>query len=92
MIAVVLVMAAWASLVTRWPYNLALTLNDYAFGEFDSDGWSAYWHSVQLAVWTAVIGTVIVFVGAYLLEKPVPLQPGGPWPNSWPCCPWRCRV
>lgn len=69
MIAVVLVMAIWASLVTRWPYNLTLTLNNYAFGEFDSDGWAAYWHSVQLAVWTAVIGTVIVFVGAYLLEK-----------------------
>jgi len=69
MIAVVLAMAAWASLVTRWPYNLTLTLNNYAFGEFDSDGWAAYWHSVQLAVWTAVIGTVIVFAGAYLLEK-----------------------
>jgi iron(III) transport system permease protein len=68
-IAVVLAMAAWASLVTRWPYNLTLTLNNYAFGEFDSDGWAAYWHSVQLAVWTALIGTVIVFVGAYLLEK-----------------------
>ncbi|NDE72365.1 MAG: ABC transporter permease subunit, partial [Betaproteobacteria bacterium] len=66
---VVLAMAAWASLVTRWPYNLTLTLNNYAFGEFDSDGWAAYWHSVQLAVWTALIGTVIVFVGAYLLEK-----------------------
>ena len=69
MIFIVLAMAAWASLVTRWPYNLTLTLNNYAFGEFDSDGWAAYWHSVQLAVWTALIGTVIVFVGAYLLEK-----------------------
>lgn len=69
MIAVVLAMAAWASLVTRWPYNLTLTLNNYAFGEFDSDGWATYGHSVQLAAWTAVIGTVIVFVGAYLLEK-----------------------
>ena len=64
-----LAVAAWASLVTRWPYNLALTLKNYAFGEFDSNGWSAYWNSVQLAVWTAVIGTVVIFVGAYLLEK-----------------------
>ncbi len=69
MIFIVLAMAAWASLVTRWPYNLTLTLNNYAFGEFDSDGWAAYWHSVQLAAWTAVIGTAVVFVGAYLLEK-----------------------
>ena len=65
----VLLMAAWASLVTRWPYNLKLTLGNYAFGEFDSSGWSAYWNSLILASWTAVIGTVIVFLGAYLLEK-----------------------
>ena len=65
----VLLMAAWASLVTRWPYNLKLTLANYAFGEFDSSGWSAYWNSLILASWTAVIGTVVVFLGAYLLEK-----------------------
>jgi iron(III) transport system permease protein len=65
----VLAMSAWASFVTRWPYNLALTLKNYAFGDFDTNGWSAYWNSVELATWTAVIGTVVVFVGAYLLEK-----------------------
>ena len=65
----ILAMAAWASLVTRWPYNLSLTLQNYAFGNFDSNGWSAYWNSVELAAWTAVIGTLIIFVGAYLLEK-----------------------
>ena len=64
-----LAMAAWASFVTRWPYNLSLTLDNYAFGDFDTNGWSAYWNSVILASWTAVIGTVVVFVGAYLLEK-----------------------
>ena len=64
-----LAMSVWASLVTRWPYNLALTLNNYAFGEFDSDGWRAYWNSLELAAWTAVIGTVVIFIGAYLLEK-----------------------
>lgn len=64
-----LAMSAWASLVTRWPYNLALTLNNYAFGEFDSNGWSAYWNSLELAAWTALIGTGVIFIGAYLLEK-----------------------
>ena len=65
----ILVMSAWASLVTRWPYNLTLTLKNYAFGDFDTNGWAAYWNSVILASWTAVIGTVVVFLGAYLLEK-----------------------
>jgi iron(III) transport system permease protein len=62
-------MSAWASFVTRWPYNLTLTLRNYAFSEFDSSGWSAYWNSIELATWTALIGTVVVFLGAYLLEK-----------------------
>jgi iron(III) transport system permease protein len=65
----VLLMAVWASLVTRWPYNLALTLKNYAFGDFDSNGWGAYWNSLVLASWTAVVGTAVVFLGAYLLEK-----------------------
>ena len=65
----VLAMSVWASFVTRWPYNLALTLHNYAFSEFDSSGWSAYWNSLELAAWTALIGTVVVFLGAWLLEK-----------------------
>jgi iron(III) transport system permease protein len=65
----ILAMAVWASFVTRWPYNLALTLKNYAFGDFDTNGWSAYWNSVILATWTATIGTIVIFLGAYLLEK-----------------------
>ncbi len=69
LIFAILAMAAWASFVTRWPYNLALTLKNYAFGDFDTNGWDAYWNSVVMASWTAVIGTFVVFLGAYLLEK-----------------------
>jgi iron(III) transport system permease protein len=64
-----LAMSAWASVVTRWPYNLTMTLKNYAFGDFDTNGWAAYWNSVVLASWTAVIGTFVIFLGAYLLEK-----------------------
>ncbi len=69
LIFVLLAMSVWASFVTRWPYNLSMTLNNYNFGDFGSNGWSAYTNSLQLAAWTAVIGTGIIFVGAYLLEK-----------------------
>ncbi|MBU3738091.1 MAG: putative 2-aminoethylphosphonate ABC transporter permease subunit [Rhodoferax sp.] len=65
----VLAMAGWASIVTRWPYNLAPTLANYAFSEFDTDGWAAYWNSVKLALWTAGVGTLVIFSGSYLLEK-----------------------
>jgi iron(III) transport system permease protein len=69
LVAGILAMSIWASLVTRWPYNLNLTLANYRFGEFDSDGWKAYWNSLTMAGWTAVIGTVVVFIGAWLIEK-----------------------
>ncbi|MEO7940058.1 MAG: putative 2-aminoethylphosphonate ABC transporter permease subunit [Burkholderiaceae bacterium] len=69
LIFVLLAMSVWASFVTRWPYNLTLTLKNYNFGDFGSNGWSAYTNSLQLATWTAVIGTVVIFAGAYLLEK-----------------------
>jgi iron(III) transport system permease protein len=61
--------AVWASFIKFWPYNLSLTLNNYAFGNFDSSGWQPYWTSIRMAAWTATVGTVIVFVGAYLVEK-----------------------
>ncbi len=66
---VMLGMAVWASFITRWPYNLELTLANYMFSNFDSEGWKAYINSLYMAAWTAVLGTIIVFVGAYLTEK-----------------------
>jgi len=59
----------WASFITYWPYNLSLTLNNYAFETYDPGGWSSYFNSIALAALAAVIGTAIVFTGAYLIEK-----------------------
>jgi iron(III) transport system permease protein len=64
-----LAVAAWGSLIKFWPYDLTLSLKNYAFSTFDAQGWSSYWNSLRLAGWTAAIGTVVIFVGAYLLEK-----------------------
>jgi iron(III) transport system permease protein len=65
----VLLVAAWASLIKFWPYNLSLTLDHYDFAKADTLGWGAYWNSVKMATGTALIGTAIIFVGAYVLEK-----------------------
>jgi iron(III) transport system permease protein len=65
----ILGMAVWASLVTRWPYNLSLTLANYQFADFDSEGWQAYRNSLTMAAWAAVVGTFVIFTGAYLMEK-----------------------
>lgn len=61
--------AVWGSFVTYWPYNLALTLSNYDFAAFDPSGWDAYRNSLLLASLTAVIGTALIFIGAYLIEK-----------------------
>lgn len=62
-------MAVFASLVTFWPYNLSLTLDHYTLGLVDAELGDALLNSVTLAAATALIGPVVVFLGAYLLEK-----------------------
>ena len=55
------------SLVTRWPYNFTPTLRHYRFDTVG--GYAPLWNSVYVAAWTAVVGTVLTFVGAYVVEK-----------------------
>ncbi|WP_435433627.1 putative 2-aminoethylphosphonate ABC transporter permease subunit [Vibrio tapetis] len=68
-IVAVLAMAVYGSLVTFWPWNKALTLSNYNFAEISTYGWSPYWNSLTLASWTALIGTFVIFIGAYGVEK-----------------------
>ncbi|HKZ04866.1 MAG TPA: putative 2-aminoethylphosphonate ABC transporter permease subunit [Methylomirabilota bacterium] len=56
-----------ASLVHRWPYNMGLTLKHYAFDTVG--GYTPLWNSLHVALWTAVVGTVLTFGGAYVVEK-----------------------
>ncbi len=62
-------MAVFASFATLWPYNLAPSLNHYVAGLVDAELGAALVNSLKLAAGTAVFGTAVVFVGAYLLEK-----------------------
>ncbi|WP_188261440.1 putative 2-aminoethylphosphonate ABC transporter permease subunit [Azospirillum tabaci] len=69
LLAGILGTAAFASLIRYWPYDLTPTLAHYAFAEVDETGWRSYGNSLILAGLTAVIGTVTVFAGAYLVER-----------------------
>jgi iron(III) transport system permease protein len=62
-------MAQYAALVTFWPYNLEFSLTNYDFDVMDGGGWDAFWNSIEMALYTAFFGTIIVFSGAYLMEK-----------------------
>ncbi|GGF05943.1 putative 2-aminoethylphosphonate ABC transporter permease subunit [Stappia taiwanensis] len=61
--------AVFASLVTYWPYNLTLSLVHYDFNAIDPNGWASFTNSLEMAAWTAVIGTSVIFLGAYFVEK-----------------------
>ena len=61
-------MAQYGAIVKFWPYNLNLTLKNYNF-EVAGLGWDSFYNSVQLAFYTAIFGTIIIFVGSYLIEK-----------------------
>jgi iron(III) transport system permease protein len=62
-------MALWTSFIKLWPYDLHLTLRHYRFALIEGDLAPAYGNSLKLAAYTAVFGSMTVFVGAYLMEK-----------------------
>ncbi|MFB2594139.1 putative 2-aminoethylphosphonate ABC transporter permease subunit [Paracoccus sp. p4-l81] len=75
---VILLVAQYAALIRFWPYNTQLTLRHYSFQGVDGGGWASYGNSLWLAGLTAVIGTLVVFVGAYAVEK----GRGFAWPRA----------
>ncbi|MGH7320647.1 MAG: putative 2-aminoethylphosphonate ABC transporter permease subunit, partial [Candidatus Rokuibacteriota bacterium] len=72
----IIAISQFGALVKFWPYNLALTLFHYDFDRKGGGGWQSYYNSIRLGLYTAVAGTVVVFVGAYLVEKARGLQWG----------------
>jgi iron(III) transport system permease protein len=69
LMAAVFGMALYASFVKFWPYDLSFSLRHYAFGLVDAEVDTAFFNSLKLAFGTAIGGTALVFLGAYLLEK-----------------------
>jgi iron(III) transport system permease protein len=68
-LAGMLAISQYAALVQFYPYNLALGLRHYRFDAIHTSGWAPYGNSVRLALATALVGTAVVFAGAYLVEK-----------------------
>jgi iron(III) transport system permease protein len=66
---VMIAVSQYAAIVKFYPYNLSLTLHHYNFDIRDGGGWAAYGNSIRLSLSTALLGTAVVFVGAYLVEK-----------------------
>ncbi len=62
-------MAVFASLVQFWPYQLGMTLSHYTSGLVDAGVDTAIFNSLTMAACAAVAGPIVVFTGAYLLDK-----------------------
>ena len=62
-------MAVFASFVTFWPYNLTPSFRHYIYGLVDNEVGVGFINSIKMAAGAAFFGTIIVFTGAYLLEK-----------------------
>jgi iron(III) transport system permease protein len=72
----VLAVCQYAAVIKFWPYDLAFSLKNYNFDVMDGGGWEAYGNSIRMALYTGVIGTGLVFLGAYLVEKGRGFGPG----------------
>ena len=68
LVLAILGMAQFGALVKFWPYNLSLTLKHYNF-EVAGLGWDSFYNSVRMSLYAAFFGTILIFVGSYLVEK-----------------------
>lgn len=75
----VLGMAAYTSLVRFWPYDLTLNLDHYTFGLAEAGVLDAYINSLKMAALTALTGTPLIFLCAWLLDK---TPAGSRWPGT----------
>lgn len=61
---------AMSAFVKRWPTDLSFTLKNFDFeAKLVGSGSASFLNSFKLSGLTALVGTVIVFVNAYLIEK-----------------------
>ena len=61
--------SVFASFVKFWPYQMSLGLQHYKMGLIGAGIFDAYKNSLKMAACVAIGGTIIVFGGAYLVEK-----------------------
>ncbi len=59
----------FAALVKVWPYQLSLGLSHFQFSGTGGGGYAAFFNSIRMSLYSAVIGTALTFFSAYLIEK-----------------------
>ena len=69
--AILIVIGAvfYAAVVSVWPYNLHLTLRHFDFRAVGGGGAAAFWNTVRMSLYTAIVGVIVTFGSAYLIDK-----------------------
>lgn len=65
----IFIIALVASFVKMWPYNFSMTLDNYKFFDFNGGALSFYKNSINIALISAFLGTLIAYFGAYICLK-----------------------
>lgn len=68
-----------AAFIKQWPYQLQFTLQHFDFDLVDGGGWLAFGNSVQMALYTALAGTAVVFGGAWAATRLRSAGVAGQW-------------
>ncbi len=68
-ILIPLITILFASLIKVWPYNLNISLKHFDFSNVAGSGLEPFFNSLKVSFITAIVGTIITFVFAYLIEK-----------------------
>ncbi len=71
----VLVTLAVASVIDVWPYRLGFSLRHWDLNRAAGGGYRAFWNSLRMSTYSALVGTGVVFCSAYVIEK------CKPWPR-----------
>jgi iron(III) transport system permease protein len=61
--------AFFASLVKVWPYTLDLGFWHFNFRGMGGGGYASFYNSLRMSFYSALTGTALTFVSAYLIEK-----------------------
>lgn len=68
-IIIIFITVFFASFVKNWPYDLSLTLKWYNINTFGVSALEIYKNTILVSIMTALLGTLIVFLTAYMTER-----------------------
>ena len=58
-----------SAVVTNWPYDLSITRKWFSFDVMGTSGFKIFGNSIFVAFLSAIFGTMICFIAAYLCER-----------------------